>query len=179
MPFAKWQSGVLRTYALVVDNLKETINSNRLEIEVRQIASNYPFDLLLLADESIEVINQYIDICWVFGIYFHKTLVGVAALMPLSNRLVELKNIAISEAYQNNGFGRQTIDWLENFCRKMGYQEMLVGTGDASHGQMIFYQKLGFEMHSIRKNFFRANYPKPIYENGLLLRHMIVFSKHI
>jgi N-acetylglutamate synthase-like GNAT family acetyltransferase len=150
-----------------------------LEIEIQQLEDHYPFDLLLLADESLEAVNAYINKCSVYGVSFNKTLIGVMAVMPIDSNSIELKNIAIAEKHQNKGFGKQTINWLEHFYKEMGVKQFFVGTGDASHSQLIFYQKLGFEVHSIKKDFFRNNYPKPIFENGIRLRHMIMLNKQI
>ncbi len=110
-----------------------------LEIQVQQIEDNYPFDLLLLADESLEAINAYINNAKVFSITLSNILVGVMAVLINNDNSIELKNIAIDEKYHRKGLGKQAINWLESYCKKNGINEVYVGTGDASHGQMIFY----------------------------------------
>ena len=39
-----------------------------------------------------------------------------------------------------------------------------------------FYQKLGFNMTEIRRDYFTQNYPEPIWENGIQCKHMIMFE---
>jgi ribosomal protein S18 acetylase RimI-like enzyme len=151
----------------------------KLEIEIRQLDDNYPLDLLLLADESLEAINVYINNCSVFGISLNNELVGVMAVMTNDDHSIELKNIAISIKYQGKGFGKQAINWLEVFYKEKGCKKIYVGTGDASYGQLIFYQKLGFKKYSIREDFFIKNYHNAIFENGIQLRHMIMLNKQI
>ena len=41
------------------------------------------------------------------------------------------------------------------------------------------YQKEGFEMKEIVKDFFLYNYDKPIYENGIQCKHMIILNKNL
>jgi len=45
--------------------------------------------------------------------------------------------------------------------------------------QLHIYQKAGFEMDRIKKNFYLDNYPTPIFENGLLLKHMVILKKKL
>jgi len=42
--------------------------------------------------------------------------------------------------------------------------------------QLRLYQKAGFEMHLIKKNFYLENYPTAIYDNGLQLKHMVLLK---
>jgi aminoglycoside 6'-N-acetyltransferase I len=148
-------------------------------INIKEIKDNYPFDLLLLADESIEAINKYINSCIVFAILLNNQIIGVMAVLLNDDNSVELKNIAISKKYQGKGFGKQAINWLANFYRKKGVKIIHVGTGDASYSQQRFYQKLGFQKYAIKENFFLKNYPSAIFENGIQLRHMVMFKKNI
>jgi hypothetical protein len=51
---------------------------------------------------------------------------------------------------------------------------MVVGTGNSSIGNIIFYQKCGFRMDHVRKDYFWY-YREPVFENGLRVRDMLVF----
>lgn len=148
-------------------------------IKIQQIEDNYPFDLLLLGDESIEAINRYINSCIVFAIILDGKIIGIMAVMMIDDHSVELKNIAVSKEHQGNGVGKQAINWLESFYREKGIKTIYVGTGDASYGQQIFYQKLGFRKYAVKEDFFLINYPDAIFENGMQLRHMVMFNKQI
>lgn len=151
----------------------------KVDIKIQLLKDNYPFGLLLLADESIEAIKKYINACRVFEILLNNKMIGIMAVMINNDNTIELKNIAISKKYQRNGFGKQAINWLENFYKEKGVKIIFVGTGDASHSQQRFYQKLGFEKYSIKEDFFLKNYPSAIFENGIQLKNMVMFKKHI
>lgn len=149
------------------------------EFEIRNIEENLPYDLLLLADESSVVIETYIHKCDVFGMYSNSILIGVMAIQKIDDNAIELKNMAISPKQQGKGFGSRALKWMELNFQKQGHHTVYLGTGDKSVQALLFYQKSGYEVHSIRKDFFRKIYPNPIIENGLELKHMIVLCKEI
>jgi aminoglycoside 6'-N-acetyltransferase I len=64
-------------------------------------------------------------------------------------------------------------------AKEQGYSTILIGTANAAIKQLYLYQKEGFEMSSIKKNFFVDNYPAPILENGILCKHMIMLEKEL
>ena len=105
-------------------------------------------------------------------------LAGVALLIPQSKTTIELKNIAIVPKFQAKGLGKEVLRQLTAFCQKEGYQTLLVGTANSSIDNIAFYQKAGFRMESIEKDFFR-DYPEPIYENGIRALDMIFFTKQL
>jgi hypothetical protein len=53
--------------------------------------------------------------------------------------------------------------------------ELLVGTANCSLDNIAFYQKCGFRMHSVKRDYFRYVQP-PQHENGIPMLDMIVFS---
>ncbi|ACA41871.1 GNAT family N-acetyltransferase [Lysinibacillus sphaericus] len=133
---------------------------------------------LLLADESEEAIQKYLDEGTLFEVKCGENLAGVALLIPQSNTTIELKNIAIVPKFQGKGLGKEVLRQLTTFCEKEGYETLLVGTANSSIDNIAFYQKAGFRMESIEKDFFR-DYPEPIYENGIRALDMIFFTKQL
>ncbi len=59
-------------------------------------------------------------------------------------------------------------------ARRRQVQSVLVGTANSSIDNISFYQKCGFRMDSIRRDFF-TYCPSPVYENGIRTIDMIVF----
>jgi N-acetylglutamate synthase-like GNAT family acetyltransferase len=100
-------------------------------------------------------------------------LVG-AATMRWNKEPVEIIELAVSENRHRQGFGRQMIDYLITEARRRSKQELFVGTANSSIGNILFYQKCGFRMDSIRKDYFWYHQP-PDYENGLQVRDLLVF----
>jgi N-acetylglutamate synthase-like GNAT family acetyltransferase len=100
-------------------------------------------------------------------------LVG-AATLRWNKEPVEIIELAIIENRHGQGFGRQMIDYLINQAQQRGKRELFVGTANTSIGNFLFYQKCGFRMDHIRKDYFWYHQP-PDYENGLQVRDLLVF----
>jgi GNAT superfamily N-acetyltransferase len=87
------------------------------------------------------------------------------------NEIVEL---AIAPDRQGQGLGRRLVQWLVEEARRRDRQALLVGTGNASTGNIIFYQKCGFRMDHVRQDYFWY-YDEPPLNHGIPLRDMLVF----
>ena len=105
-----------------------------------------PYDLLLLADETTEAIDAYIADCEVYLLQQSGNIhpVAVAALYEIDQQTVEIKNIAVSEAFQSKGIGKYLINKIKEIVRKQQYQYLIVGTSDTGFRQLNFYRKNGF-----------------------------------
>ena len=86
----------------------------------------------------------------------------------------EIVELAVAEARHGQGLGRAMIDWLLAEARRRGKRAMEVGTGNASIGNIAFYQKCGFRMDHVRTDYFWYQRP-PLVENGIPVRDLLVF----
>lgn len=100
-------------------------------------------------------------------------LVGAATLRWRDDPC-EIQELAIAEERHGQGLGRRFITWLLDQARQRGKRQILVGTANASIGNIAFYQKCGFRMDHVRQDYFRY-YREPVYENGIQIRDMLVF----
>jgi len=133
-------------------------------------------DLLLLADPSVAQVQSYLAQGHLFVFYEHKEACGVVHLLPQTAAVVEVKNIAIKEEAQGQGYGKRLLQYALDFCQRQGYERVLVGTGNSSLNALAFYQKAGFRCLSVRRNFFIDQYDEPIFENGIQCRDMILLD---
>jgi len=136
-----------------------------------------PYNLLLLADETIEAIEKYIFNSDLFIVEQGDEVIAIYALYVLNKDEIEIKNIAVSEAYQGQGIGRLLLQGAANKARERGFKTLLIGTPDSAIKQLKIYQKAGFEMFGVKKRFFIENYPEPIFENGVQLEDMVMLRK--
>jgi GNAT superfamily N-acetyltransferase len=100
-------------------------------------------------------------------------LVG-AATMQWRGNPCEIMELAVVPERHGQGIGRLIVAWLIDEARRRGKTAMLVGTANSSIGNVAFYQKVGFRMDHVRKDYFRY-YREPVYENGIQIRDMLVF----
>jgi ribosomal protein S18 acetylase RimI-like enzyme len=135
--------------------------------------SQYPWELLLLADPLRSSIDAYIEDCVVLGLTIDNTIAGSVAFMQTSEDIFEIMNIAVAPKYQSRGFAKQLIQRALSECCQRGARRVEIGTGNSSISQLALYQKTGFRIVGIISNFFMDNYPEPIIENGIRCRDMI------
>ncbi|QHT71221.1 GNAT family N-acetyltransferase [Rhodocytophaga rosea] len=138
-----------------------------------------PYDLLLLADETIEIIDRYAKDGQTYVLEANSQIIAAYVLQVIDLQRIEIKNIAVDSNYQGQGIGKFMLRDATLKAKEQGYKTILIGTANGAIKQLYLYQKEGFEITSIKKNFFVNNYPAPIFENGILCKHMIMLEKQI
>ncbi len=101
---------------------------------------------------------------------------GVGHVLPQTGTVMEGKNIAVKEEAQRRGYGKRLLHYALDFCRRQGYEKVIVGTGHSSMNNLACYQKAGFRFLAIRRNFFTDHYDEPIFEHGIQCRDIILLE---
>lgn len=135
-------------------------------------------DLFLLADESEAMADRYLNKGEANLIKIEGETIGVILFTFPDPQTVELKNIAIKPCYQGQGIGKQTLALAEDHYAAKGCKAMVVGTANSSISAIAFYQKAGFRINRIKKDFF-LHYPEPIVEEGIQAIDMLLFEKKL
>ena len=145
---------------------------------IRKIKNNteIPWDLLFLADPSREMIEKYLGNGEISIALVEEKIVGVYVVVNLSDEVYELKNIAVAEEYQGKGIGKMLVQHAIETAKGKKAKQIDVGTGTSSFGPLALYQKHGFRIVGVDKDFFVKNYPEKIIENGIQCRDMIKLS---
>ncbi len=141
-------------------------------IEIKENKRDF-MELLLLADEQLDMVERYLD----RGKMFVLDDGGVKAecVVTLEDLGVyEIKNIATLPEYQHRGYGRRLIEFLWEHFRDC--QTMYVGTGE-SPKTLGFYRRCGFEISHRVKDFFLQHYQHPIVEEGIQLVDMVYLKR--
>ncbi len=128
------------------------------QITFLEINDNYPYRLLLLADPSRELVDSYLDkgLCYIAKL--EEKVIGVFILLETKKETFEIMNIAVHENYQRRGIGEKLISQAIKEAKERNAKFIEIGTGNSSLHQIAFYQKMGFTIHSIEKDFFVKNY---------------------
>ena len=135
--------------------------------------NEYPWELLLDADPSRELVNAYLSAGVCVGAFYYERLVGQYVAKPRNADTLELMNIAVSPHARGAGVGKQLVAECLNRARDQGFATLEVGTGNSSIDQLAFYQKCGFRIVGVDRDFFVRNDPEPIVENGIPCRDMV------
>ena len=144
-------------------------------IQIRRLLSEeqLPMSLLLLADPSKDVVESYIHRGHCFVAESNGEIVGVYVLIDTRPLTVELVNVAVAEARQGKGVGKRLVLHAIETANSMGYKTLELGTGNSSVDQLALYQKCGFRLVGVDRDFFTIHYDDPIYENGIQCRDMV------
>ena len=157
------------------------MKNSKYNISKVQSKNNLPFHLLLLADETIEAIGKYIydsDV-YVVNTNEHIQPIAVVALYKRNDKEIEIKNIAVSEVSQGRGIGSHLISEIKRIARRENFNSIIVGTPDCAFREIKFYEQNGFTKYDVKKDFFVESYSKPIIENGIMLRDMIMLKANV
>lgn len=143
-----------------------------------QIAHNKKqyIDLLLLADEQESMIDRYLEHGEMF-VLEDNSVKAICVVTDEGNGVCELKNIAVKQNVQRQGYGKKLLEYLIVHYSGM-YRQMIVGTGNVPSA-VGFYENCGFEYSHCIENFFAENYDHPIIEDGILLKDMIYLKREI
>lgn len=149
-----------------------------MEVDIRLFDANedVPMDLLLLADPSEETVREYVNRCQCFVAVNHHEIVGVLALLKTRPHTMEIVNIAVREQHQGKGIGKKLILFAIEQAKQQKMKTVEIGTGNSSLHQLGLYQKCGFRITGVDRDFFIRHYRQEIYENGIRCRDMIRLS---
>ncbi|MCC7023706.1 MAG: GNAT family N-acetyltransferase [Thermomicrobiales bacterium] len=106
--------------------------------------------------------------------------VGVTLTLPHPEEpgTVELKAVAVAATHHNRGLGQRMLRGVLDDLRARGARRTIVGTSNAGIGQIAFYQKAGFRLWQIERDYFtpEKGYDPDERENGLPHRDMVWFD---
>lgn len=150
-----------------------------MEIKRLEKQEKVPLELLLLADPSKIIVEDYVAKGECFIAENEEQTIGVYVLLPTRPQTVEIVNVAVAEDHQGKGIGKLLVSHAICVAKTQGYKTIEIGTGNSSIGQLALYQKCGFRIVSVDHNYFIKHYSEEIYENGIQCIDMIRLSQDL
>jgi ribosomal protein S18 acetylase RimI-like enzyme len=100
---------------------------------------------------------------------------GAVLVVDRGDDAAELRAVAVAEADQGRGLGSWMVAEVCNRLRTAGVQRVVVGTASSGLRQLGFYQRLGFRVTHVERDFFTTErgYPPGLAENGIAIRDMV------
>ena len=138
-----------------------------------------PMELLLTADPSETLVKDYLDRGYCYTAEIDNQTVGVFVLLEITSDTIELINIAVDEKHQGKGIGKTLVKDAIQKAKEIGFKTIEVGTGNSSINQLALYQKCGFRITGINKDFFIRNYEEEIFEHGIQCMDMVKLSQEL
>jgi ribosomal protein S18 acetylase RimI-like enzyme len=138
--------------------------------------------LFHLADDSVEQLLAYYQTGTLFALDTRTgERIGIVLALDEPDGSVELKAVAVDESLQGNGVGTRMLLAVLDELRAGGVRRVVVGTSSSGIGQLAYYQKAGFRLARIERDFFSLDrgYPEGILENGIPLRDMVWMDQEL
>ena len=133
-------------------------------------------DLLLKADPSEDMVNEYLKDGEMFVLTYKGEVVCVSVVSKIDENTCELKNLVTKKEYRSRGYAGKMIKYLFDNC-KQKYKKMIVGTAEPA---IAFYVKHGFERYEKTiKNFFIDNYKEEIIDGDFKCADIHYYSKDL
>lgn len=130
-------------------------------------------DLLLIGDESVDMIERYIEPGSLHVGSMDNKDVAVIVVVENNDDSVEIKNLAVDAAFRRRGIGRRMLEYVEKLYPD---KKIILSTGETP-STLRFYQACGYRYSHRIPNFFTDNYPNPIVEEAITLRDIVYLYK--
>jgi ribosomal protein S18 acetylase RimI-like enzyme len=132
---------------------------------------------LLLADDAEQLVLDYYQTGDLYAFELDSEVVGTV-LVTGTGPTREFKSVAVAEQRQGQGIGQRIVRQAIDEMRESGVKRLELMTGNCGVGQIAFYQKVGFRLLRIDRDWFTParGYAVPIHENGILLRDAVWFD---
>lgn len=141
--------------------------------------NDVPHVLLYLADEDDEQIEKYKNTALFWAARLDGKIVGSIGLVGLSPNEAEIVSLAVLEEYQNRHIGSQLVETVLAYSIEKGFIDVLIKTGCCGLSQIGLYQKCGFRIDFVNRDYFLGKYKSSIYENGIRCADQVVLSYKI
>ena len=139
-------------------------------------------ELLELADEPA-ALRRDLDDGTLFGVVDDASGRPRAAVLTVDRSTVsaELRAVAVAEDVQGTGLGSWLVAEVCERLQARGIRRVVVGTATSGIRQLGFYQRLGFRLSRIERDFFSAErgYPAGLSENGIPTRDMAWMDREL
>lgn len=129
--------------------------------------------VLALADHALEA---YLHDGVLYGVVGEDREPEAAVLvLDEASGVAELRNVAVVEARQGRGLGTGMIHAVLAALAARGIETVRVGTASSGVRQLAFYQRCGFRLSHIQRDYFTPEngYPSDLSENGIPSRDMV------
>jgi ribosomal protein S18 acetylase RimI-like enzyme len=131
--------------------------------------------LLLLADDSEQQVRDYMNSGDLYAYSIEGVVAGVVLAIPMQVDVIELKAVAVEPSQQAQGIGKRMLSEVLAQLRARGCLRAVVSTATAAISELAFYQKAGFRMSRIERDFFTPahGYPETMVDSGIRLRDKV------
>ena len=148
-----------------------------MQFNWRQTVSPEDWPLLLEADPSKSMIETYVKQSELLEVRQEGQVIGLLVLKQIETGVSEIMNLSVAPLFQKRGIGRQLIEQAIAHSKERNDQKIIVATGTTSVGPLLLYQKCGFRVEAIERDYFTKYYTEKLIENGVQLKDRLRLSR--
>lgn len=148
-----------------------------MQFSWRQTVSPEDWPLLLEADPSKSMIETYLKQSELLEVRQEGQLIGLLVLKQIEAGISEIMNLSVTPLFQKRGVGRQLIEHAIAHSKERNDQKIIVATGTTSVGPLLLYQKCGFRVEAVERDYFTKYYHEKIIENDVYLQDRLLLSQ--
>ena len=112
------------------------MTNNDTKIELVTTVAPEHWDLLLSADPSKKLVQNYLQSGMLFAQSKDGHPIAVMVLQELTSDKLEIKNIAVDPRLENHGIATRLLQDAVHFAKVHHYQQLQIGTGSTSFKQL-------------------------------------------
>ena len=130
------------------------------------------------ADDSESQIADYINLGEILVARENGEIVGHVQIVETAETgTFEIKSLAVAEALRSQGIGAALVQAALADCRKQDARTVLVATAAASIGALAFYQRQGFRIRRVIRDFYVPSRGyQPLVLNGIPLLDEVILD---
>jgi ribosomal protein S18 acetylase RimI-like enzyme len=130
------------------------------------------------ADDSESEIASYRDLGEVLVANFDGRVIGHVQIVETGDpEVVEIKSLAVMEGRRSQGIGTALVEAALAHCRGGGARCVRVATAAASVDALKFYQRLGFRIQRVVRDFYVPSRGyRPLRLNGIPLLDKVILD---
>jgi len=130
------------------------------------------------ADDSATEIARYRDLGVILVGTEDGELLGHVQIVETDQQGVfEIKSLAVMENRRSQGVGSALVQAALTHCRERHARSVIVATAAASIAALKFYQRLGFRIQRVIRDFYVAERGyRPLELNGIPLRDEVILD---
>ena len=112
---------------------------------ITQLTSEH-FDLLLEADPSKELVENYFNRSTTFEVLKDFDLVGIIVLIETRPDSIEIVNISVHQNHQNKGYGQETLRFAIQYAKENNYDHFSLDSGHQRKDAHRLYLNHGLDI---------------------------------
>ena len=85
------------------------------------------------------------------------TLAGMFGVERLDPRHAELRRMYVTPEFRRQGLARQMLVHAEQYCRKAGFEELILSTSEVQQAALAFYRAAGYRQTHEERAETRSN----------------------